>query len=192
MEGQRQGRATPSDLSKTSRSEHNGNVSTPNTMRITWRPPDAHCDRGGSSAKRTKMKLEKKMPISLNDQVAHPDLMWQTPRASAAMSEDLRQHQVDPSGQGEIGGASSEDDANSNEEGLQGIMCKAVINSTRDSLLGLRVAKDNKEAWIKEWWSVEPNVGRVAHGVPGRVDRLKGLGSSIVPQIVEEIAQGVN
>ena len=37
------------------------------------------------------------------------------------------------------------------------------------------------------WWSVEPNVGRVAHGVPGRVYRLKGLGNSIVPQIVEEI-----
>jgi hypothetical protein len=29
-----------------------------------------------------KMKLEKKMPISLNDQVAHPSLMWPTPKAS--------------------------------------------------------------------------------------------------------------
>ena len=28
-----------------------------------------------------KMKLEKKMPISLNDQVAHPRLMWPTPTA---------------------------------------------------------------------------------------------------------------
>jgi hypothetical protein len=26
-----------------------------------------------------KMKLEKKMPISINDQVAHPNLMWPTP-----------------------------------------------------------------------------------------------------------------
>jgi hypothetical protein len=34
-----------------------------------------------------KMKLEKKMPISLNDQVRHPNLMWPTPRASAAMAE---------------------------------------------------------------------------------------------------------
>ena len=33
------------------------------------------------------MKLEKKMPISLNDQVRHPNLMWPTPRASAAMTE---------------------------------------------------------------------------------------------------------
>ena len=31
------------------------------------------------------------------------------------------------------------------------------------------------------WWRVEPHVGRVAHGVPQRVDRLRGLGNSVVP-----------
>ena len=36
-------------------------------------------------------------------------------------------------------------------------------------------------------WGSEPNVGRVAHGVPSRVDRLKGLGNAVVPQIVEHI-----
>ena len=34
-----------------------------------------------------------------------------------------------------------------------------------------------------EWWATEPNVGRVANGVSSRVDRLKGLGNAIVPQI---------
>ena len=43
----------------------------------------------------------------------------------------------------------------------------------------------------KGWWLVEPNVGRVAHGVSGRVHRLKGLGNSIVPQIVEEIGKAI-
>ena len=33
------------------------------------------------------------------------------------------------------------------------------------------------------WWDIEPNVGRVAHGIPKRVDRLKCLGNSVVPQI---------
>ena len=33
------------------------------------------------------------------------------------------------------------------------------------------------------FWSVEPNVGRVAHGIPKRVDRLKGLGNAVVPHI---------
>ena len=32
-------------------------------------------------------------------------------------------------------------------------------------------------------WAVEPNVGRVAHGVPSRMDRLKGLGNAVVPQV---------
>jgi DNA (cytosine-5)-methyltransferase 1 len=36
-------------------------------------------------------------------------------------------------------------------------------------------------------WKPEPNVGRVAHGIPGRVDRLKGLGNAIVPQIAMQI-----
>ena len=36
---------------------------------------------------------------------------------------------------------------------------------------------------IEGWWDIEPNVGRVAYGVPNRVDRLKCLGNSVVPQI---------
>ena len=41
------------------------------------------------------------------------------------------------------------------------------------------------------WWHTEPDVGRVAHGVPGRVHRLKALGNSIVPQIAEEIGKAI-
>lgn len=41
------------------------------------------------------------------------------------------------------------------------------------------------------WWEVEPNVGRVADGVPERVDRLKSLGNSIVPQIAYYIASSI-
>jgi len=36
-------------------------------------------------------------------------------------------------------------------------------------------------------WITEPDVGRVAHGIPNRVDRLKGLGNAIVPQVAAEI-----
>lgn len=32
------------------------------------------------------------------------------------------------------------------------------------------------------WWPAEPGVGRVAHGVPHRVDRLRCLGNAVVPQ----------
>jgi DNA (cytosine-5)-methyltransferase 1 len=40
-------------------------------------------------------------------------------------------------------------------------------------------------------WEFEPNVGRVANGIPGRVHRLKGLGNSIVPKIAEEIGKAI-
>jgi len=43
----------------------------------------------------------------------------------------------------------------------------------------------------QSWWSIEPDVGRVAHGVQGRVHRLKGLGNAIVPQIAEEIGKAI-
>jgi DNA (cytosine-5)-methyltransferase 1 len=42
-----------------------------------------------------------------------------------------------------------------------------------------------------DWWATEPDVGRVAHGIPARVDRLKGLGNSIVPQIAEWIGKRI-
>ncbi len=42
---------------------------------------------------------------------------------------------------------------------------------------------------IDNQWSVEPNVGRVAHGVPNRVDRLKALGNAVVPQVAKQIGE---
>ena len=35
------------------------------------------------------------------------------------------------------------------------------------------------------FWAAEPAVGRVANGVPRRVDRLRGLGNAVVPQVAE-------
>ncbi len=44
-----------------------------------------------------------------------------------------------------------------------------------------------------EWWEVEPDVGRVAHGVSDRVDKLRCLGNAVVPYqaypIFEAIAE---
>ena len=40
-------------------------------------------------------------------------------------------------------------------------------------------------------WKPEPPVGRVAHGIPRRVDRLRGLGNAIVPQIAMRIGQTI-
>ena len=42
---------------------------------------------------------------------------------------------------------------------------------------------------IGDWWETEPDVGRVADGIPSRVDRLKGLGNAVVPQVAEYIGR---
>lgn len=40
-------------------------------------------------------------------------------------------------------------------------------------------------------WATEPDVGRVADGVPHRVDRLAALGNALVPQIAEWIGRRI-
>ena len=40
-------------------------------------------------------------------------------------------------------------------------------------------------------WRVEPDVVRVANGVSKRVDRLKGLGNAVIPQIPELIGRAI-
>jgi DNA (cytosine-5)-methyltransferase 1 len=40
-------------------------------------------------------------------------------------------------------------------------------------------------------WPPEPGMGRVAHGVPNRVDRIRGLGNAVVPQVAEFIGEAL-
>jgi DNA (cytosine-5)-methyltransferase 1 len=65
-------------------------------------------------------------------------------------------------------------DAESGNEAVYDTMCSGCAGDAR---------------WGKSWeladgrcWAAEPNVGRVAHGIPARVDRLKCLGNAVVPQ----------
>lgn len=40
-------------------------------------------------------------------------------------------------------------------------------------------------------WRPEPDLGRVAKGVPNRVQKLKALGNAVVPQVVEMIGRAI-
>ncbi|CAJ0861908.1 hypothetical protein AMST5_01440 [freshwater sediment metagenome] len=47
------------------------------------------------------------------------------------------------------------------------------------------LADSNKE------WTPEPDVRRVAYGLPGRLDRLRALGNAVVPQVAELIGNSI-
>ena len=50
---------------------------------------------------------------------------------------------------------------------------------TKQKLSGVGTSCESRTR--NTWWQVEPDVGRVADGVPFRVDRLKRLGNAVVP-----------
>ena len=66
-----------------------------------------------------------------------------------------------------------------------------VADSKGVHVQGQQDRSGQEQSWGESWWEFEPNVGRVADGVPGRVHRLKALGNSIVPQIAEEIGRAI-
>ena len=78
--------------------------------------------------------------------------------------------------------SSTEDVAHTNSKGTQKLgqhneMGSRVFeNSSKSYTSSNKIGKEN-------WWGFEPRVGRVVDGVPNRVDRIKCLGNSVVPQI---------
>jgi len=56
---------------------------------------------------------------------------------------------------------------------------------------GIAIRTQLAAAECADWWRTEPDVGRVAHGVPNRVDRLRALGNAVVPQIPEIIGRAI-
>jgi hypothetical protein len=98
--------------------------------------------------------------------------MWPTPRASAAMSEDVANIAKRGTDRGRL------------EERIVKMMPtptrrdykdsgKAVINSTRDSLLGVRVAKENTEQWVKGGGALNPTWVEWLMGYPEEYTVLK-------------------
>jgi DNA (cytosine-5)-methyltransferase 1 len=82
-------------------------------------------------------------------------------------------------------------------EGVVSVCCD--VSDTNSERLEKRQGKDARGAgpfcWTEpsrsEWWAIEPDVGRVADGIPNRVHRLRGLGNAVVPQVAEYIGRQI-
>lgn len=59
--------------------------------------------------------------------------------------------------------------------------CETVHNAMRSLCRGKHRGGKSPRFEDGYRWPAEPNVGRVAHGVPHRVDRIKGLGNAVCP-----------
>ena len=106
----------------------------------------------------------------------------QWPRAELR-GENENETRQENANQFERSSSTSEVDvANTNDERLQRQwqsrnQFTPRFNSSRES------SEEGQRTMGQGWWESEPNMGRVAHGVPKRVDRLKSLGNSLIPQI---------
>jgi len=90
-------------------------------------------------------------------------------------------HQGVAVGQGGEGGA----DAMAHTDSVRQLQPQGskqdIGRRTRDC--GLEERRGKWQDGNNDHWLVEPELGRVANGIPDRVDRLRGLGNAIVPQI---------
>ena len=120
-----------------------------------------------------------------------------------------KQHQEERGGQREIGGESSKTMADTNidnqrsregsqqQEGNTPGECLSDSSDVVDSSTGRCASQETEvqpgrySAFDPSWWIAEPKLGRVANGVQGRVHRLKSLGNSIIPKIVQEIGNAI-
>ena len=59
---------------------------------------------------------------------------------------------------------------------------EAVYDAMCSGCAGDARWEKSKELADGRCWAAEPDVGRVAHGIPNRVDRLKCLGNAVMPQ----------
>lgn len=55
----------------------------------------------------------------------------------------------------------------------------------QESPIGFKAPQSERRGQDARWWSAEPGMGRVAHGVASRMDKLKALGNGWVPAVAE-------
>ena len=69
--------------------------------------------------------------------------------------------------------------------------CQGWIFHSREKERDSRFCIAGRYSAIDSWWHCEPGVDRVADGVPCQMDRLRTLGSAVVPVVAEWIGRRI-
>lgn len=80
--------------------------------------------------------------------------------------------------------------ANSGSEGLERLRTRTLSTESQESV-SPSCGSIVRSVTNSDFWKTEPQLGRVADGIPNRMDRLKQLGNSLVPQIPEMIGYAI-
>lgn len=125
-------------------------------------------------------------------QTPHRERFWPELGASGSYVADTdgdgwpaRQQAAQTVGRGHLPASGDSDVGYANGAGLSVSRVSGGPRSTPSIIQAWRAANG------AGWWATEPDVGRVAHGVPARVDRLHGLGNAVVPQIPEILGRAI-
>ena len=166
-------------------------------QRVWWIAEDTHHDSNGNSKRPHRKRVNKHRDNESNDRQERESGSVREVLANGGDTEvreteyveytdSLRSHEHKQTqkessrGRSEAATTTSEDVADTKTARSQRLRESRELEGEcyrRQNIeeSGSRLRTDN--------WIVEPNVGRVANGVPNRVHRLKALGNAIVPQM---------
>ena len=106
------------------------------------------------------------------------------------IGQDLRENHEQELSPSERSGSERREDV-ANSHGTRGEAGLSGQESWQEGNSGELDHQGHQQSWREEVreWPAEPCVGRVADGVPNRVDRIKGLGNAVVPQLIQAIGE---
>jgi DNA (cytosine-5)-methyltransferase 1 len=152
-----------------------------------WIVANARCEHGTRPEKQRKHEVsdrqenafELKRSVKCNGARANPDSSSERLEREAGTSVQRR-------GQG-----LALEDCGVNTDASNSGLQRGGSERTGHGRFSRRANGNKGGEWRENWLEVATRLCRVAHGIPNRVDRLKALGNSIVPQVAYEIMKGI-
>ena len=184
-------------------------VATKKFIPIMWRTPDANMERGKRSYENMKNRQRDAIKSERSTQCDRERVAKKTKDVSNTNNSRYmdRQTQEQPT-EGRLNALCESESSGTHERdvseknilntsGNRGIQEQFYSKAERKEKRSLSREYNRTNSTRRNtkkprgYWNSEPNVGRVANGIPNRVDRLRGLGNAIVPQVAYEIMKRI-